>query len=218
MTEITENHRKTLADMTAAQERMRTELMLAIRGQRAPRDPLPQMQPHIRGADLDPILEASQEEGDAVQSVMGAEIDPVIPIPESRGQINHPQESNDPGLKSRGRFDPMEYEPGVVQQPLYSTGMGESCSPIPPHTSGRPSGWPARDQSSGGDGGTVTALAGDRCRPSFGAFLLPFPSRSIKKRYFIFWVVTLTAPAVVGSAVGINAHGVPCDMSPALTF
>ncbi|KAK9155122.1 hypothetical protein Sjap_002602 [Stephania japonica] len=61
---------------------MRTELMVAIRGQGAPRDPLPQMQPHIGGADLDPILEASQEEGDAVQSVMGAEMDPVIPIPE----------------------------------------------------------------------------------------------------------------------------------------
>ncbi|KAK9144197.1 hypothetical protein Sjap_004100 [Stephania japonica] len=60
MTEMTENHRKTLEDMIAAQERMRTELMVAIRGQGAPRDPLPQMQPHIGGADLDPILEASR--------------------------------------------------------------------------------------------------------------------------------------------------------------
>ncbi|KAK9085710.1 hypothetical protein Sjap_026121 [Stephania japonica] len=84
MTEMTENHRKILEDMIATQERMRTELMVAIRGQGAPRDPLPQMQPHIGGADLDPILEASQEEGDAVQSVMGAEIDPVIPIPEGK--------------------------------------------------------------------------------------------------------------------------------------
>ncbi|KAK9145002.1 hypothetical protein Sjap_004905 [Stephania japonica] len=64
MTEMTENHRKTLGDLTAAQERMRTELMISIRGQRALQEPLPQMQPHIGGAYLDPILEASQEEGD----------------------------------------------------------------------------------------------------------------------------------------------------------
>ncbi|KAK9096389.1 hypothetical protein Sjap_021886 [Stephania japonica] len=85
MTEMTKNHRKTLKDMTAAQERMRIELMVAIRGQRALWDPQSQMLPHIRGANLDPILRASQEEGDAVQSVMGAEIDPVILILE-RGE------------------------------------------------------------------------------------------------------------------------------------
>ncbi|KAK9090724.1 hypothetical protein Sjap_023901 [Stephania japonica] len=82
ITEMTENHRKTFEDLTASQERMSTELMVAIRGQRALQDPLPQMQPHIRGTDLDPILEASREEGDAGQSVMRAEIDPMVSIPE----------------------------------------------------------------------------------------------------------------------------------------
>ncbi|KAK9130740.1 hypothetical protein Sjap_011227 [Stephania japonica] len=74
---MTKNHRKMLEDLIAAQERIRIEMMVAIRGQRTPQDPLPQMQPHIRGADLDPY--ASGFVGGMGRRPVsdGAEIDPL---------------------------------------------------------------------------------------------------------------------------------------------
>ncbi|KAK9102885.1 hypothetical protein Sjap_020139 [Stephania japonica] len=45
----------------------------------------------------------------------------------SPGAKSIPQGSNAPGLKSRGRFDLVEYEPGAVQQPL--TGNGGAVAP-----------------------------------------------------------------------------------------
>ncbi|KAK9096530.1 hypothetical protein Sjap_022027 [Stephania japonica] len=64
-----------------------------------------------------------------------------------------------PDLGLPGPIKPtQEYKPGAAEQPLYSTGMGEQL--FPHSAPGRPSDWLARDQSDGGDVGTVTALVG----------------------------------------------------------